>query len=338
MSAKKVRFGLCLPLHGRFPTDNPYDLIRELVQLADKSGFYSIWVEDHLDLPDNEIRGCDGDPGIHQPLEAWTTLSSIATWTEKVIVGTEVSPIPLRNPGILAKTVATVDVLSKGRVVLGAGAGWNRSEFESLGIPFDKYENRFEQMNEGIEIIKRLWTEPIVNYTGKYYRIGNARLSPKPIQKPHPPIWFGGFSDRLLEAVAKHGSGWIHGTNVAPEKMKTDRERLRQIAHKFRRNVDEIEVVAPFVSHVAKDREHARGSIERYIEQGQLTGMLGRHFAEGTRLYAIWGTPKECVERVEQYVALTGVRHFILDLRPPMTALDSLQLLCDEVIPHFQIE
>jgi len=134
----------------------------------------------------------------------------------------------------------------------------------------------------------------------------------------------------------KHGSEWIHGTNGSPEKIKSDCDRLRKIANKFGRNVDEIEVVAPFMSHVAKDREHARRSIERYIEQGQLTGMLGRHFGEGTRLYAVWGTPKDCVERIERYVALTGVRHFILDLRPPITALDSLQLLCDEVIPNFQ--
>jgi len=336
MLASEVRFGLCLPTHGRFPTENPYDLIRELVQLADKSGFYSVWVEDHLDLPNNEIRGCDGDPCIHQPLEAWTTLSSIATWTEKVIIGTEVSPIPLRHPAILAKTVATVDVLSKGRVVLGAGAGWNRTEFESFGIPFDKYENRFRQMNEGVEVIKRLWTEPIVNYSGEYYKIKNARLSPRPVQKPHPPVWFGGFSDRLLEAVVKHGSGWIHGANVSPKKIKSDYDRLRLIANKFGRNVNEIEVVAPFVSHVSKDIEHARRSIERYLEQGELTGMLGRHFAEATRLNGIWGTPTECVEKIGRYVALTGVRHFILDLRPAITAFNSLQLLCDEVIPHFQ--
>ena len=134
----------------------------------------------------------------------------------------------------------------------------------------------------------------------------------------------------------KHGSGWITGFNVSPEKIKSDYDRLRKIADKFGRNVDEIEAAAPFVSHVAKDREQARRSIERYIEQDQFTGTLGRHFAEETRLYAIWGAPKECVKRIEQYVALTGVKHLILDLRPANTALESLRLLCDEVIPHFQ--
>jgi probable F420-dependent oxidoreductase len=338
--AETVRLSLCPVVHGKFPTENPYDLIKELVQLADRSGFYSIWIEDHFDLPDKEIRACEGDPMIHQSVEAWTTLSSIATWTQRIMMGTEVTPIPLRHPAILAKNVTTVDILSKGRVILGAGVGWNRSEFESFGIPFLKYEDRFEQMDEAIEIMKRLWTEPVVNYAGKHYKLKDARLAPKPVQKPHPPIWFGGFSDRLLEAVARHGNGWIHGTNVSPEKIKSDYDRLRQIAQKHGRNVDEIEVVAPFMCHVARDKEQARKSIERYVERGQLgdikAGGLGKHFDEGTRLYSIWGTPNDCIEKIERYAAATGVRHFVLDIRPATIALETVQLLSDEVVPHFQ--
>ena len=195
-------------------------------------------------------------------------------------------------------------------------------------------------MDEGVEIVKRLWTEPSVNFTGNYYRIKNARLAPKPVQKPHPPIWFGGISEHVLEAVAKHGSGWIHGTNVSRETIKSDYERLRQIALQHQRNIDEIEVVAPFMCHLAKSKEQAHKSIERYIEAGQLgdikEGGLGKHFDEGTRLYSIWGTPKDCIDKIEQYAALTGVRHFILDIRPATIALETIELLSDEVLPHFQ--
>jgi alkanesulfonate monooxygenase SsuD/methylene tetrahydromethanopterin reductase-like flavin-dependent oxidoreductase (luciferase family) len=92
--------------------------------------------------------------------------------------------------------------------------------------------------------------------------------------------------------------------------------------------------------HLAKNKEKARKSIEQYVEKGQLgdikIGALGKHFDEGTRLYSIWGTPKDCIEKIEQYAALTGVRHFIFDLRPPAIALETLQLLSDEVLPHFQ--
>jgi probable F420-dependent oxidoreductase len=340
MSSRNVRISLCLIIHGRFPTENPYDLIKKLAQLADGGGFHSIWVEDHFDLPDAEIRACDGDPEIHQSVEAWTTLSSIAAWTQRIRIGTEITPIPLRHPAILAKTVTSVDILSRGRVNLGAGIGWNRHEFVSFGIPFHKYEDRFEQMNEAIDILKRLWTQPSVNYAGKYYALKKARLAPKPVQKPHPPIYFGGLSEHVLEAVAKDGNGWVHGTNVPPENIKRDCDRLRQIMREHRRSIEEIDVVAPFICHVARDREHARQSIERYIESGQLrdvkAGGLGKHFADGTRSYAIWGTPEDCIHKLEQYVSSTGVTHFILDVRPATISLETIQLLSDEVVPHFQ--
>jgi len=100
----------------------------------------------------------------------------------------------MRQPAILAKQVATIDFISNGRVIFRVGAGWHRKEFESYGLPYDKHQVRIDKMLGGLEIIKKLWTEPFASFNGKYYNIQEASLWPKPIRKPHPPIWFGGTS------------------------------------------------------------------------------------------------------------------------------------------------
>jgi len=163
----------------------------------------TLWIEDHSQLPSNEIEASEGTPGIDEPLEAWTTLAALAVLTKRVKLGTEVTPMTLRHPALLAKMASNVDILSNGRVILGAGAGWNRPEFTTLGLAFEERGRRFAKMREAVEIVKLLWTsDGEVNYEGTYYHLNGAHLAPKPLSKPHPPIWFGGFSDMILDAIA----------------------------------------------------------------------------------------------------------------------------------------
>ncbi len=190
---KRVRFGVCVPAHGGFPDSNKFDFLKKVLEVVDKAGFHSIWIEDHFRLPPNEIEASEGKAWIDQPLEAWTTLAAFSAWTKNVKLGTEVTPMTLRHPGILAKLTANLDIMSKGRLILGAGAGWKRTEFVTQGIPFEKADVRFEKMQEAVDIVKLLWTKDRVNYRGKFFEMNDAILAPKPLSKPHPPIWFGGF-------------------------------------------------------------------------------------------------------------------------------------------------
>ena len=136
-------------------------------------------------------------------IDAWTLLSFIAANTTKIKLGTCVTPIPFRPPQILAKIVSSLDNISNGRIILGIGAGWHKPEFDGYS-EWNNNKIRFEKTVEGIEIMKKLWTEDQVSFSGKYYKIEEAVLEPKPIQKPYPELWFGTTGDKMLKLMAKY--------------------------------------------------------------------------------------------------------------------------------------
>ena len=148
-------------------------------------------------------------PSTNTSSDAWTVLASIATGTKRIRLGTCVTPIPLRPPPILAKIVATVDQLSDGRVILGVGAGWNKHEFTAYST-WDPDSVRVDKTLEGIKLMMKLWTaDTPFDFQGKYYRVENAILEPKPVQKPHPPLWFGTIGSRMLKIASKYADAWL---------------------------------------------------------------------------------------------------------------------------------
>ncbi len=173
---------------------NEWSAIEEVVLAADRLGFNGVLMPDHY-MFSKEVMGLR--PDRNSTLESWIALAVLASRTERVRLGTLVSPIPLRPPGILAKMVTTVDVLSKGRVVLGVGAGWSDVEFEGYSV-WDSPKVRVDKVEEGVELIRRLWTEDEVYFEGKFYQAKGAVLEPKPVQKPHPTLLFGGHKNRML--------------------------------------------------------------------------------------------------------------------------------------------
>ena len=317
-------------MHGGFPDDDRAGLLRRIATVADQGGFDVLWVEDHSRLPAEEIHASEGEPDRDESLEAWTTLAYLAAVTERVKLGTEVTPVTLRHPSHLAKSVATVATLSGGRVIFGAGTGWHKVEYLSHGIPFEKRTERFEKSCEAIEIMRRLWTEPAVDFAGRFYTLSDARLAPKP---GHIPVWWGGFSDQLLGAVVRYGDGWILGTNPDPAFVAERWERLRGLCAEAGRDPNEIRVAVPLMAHLSRDRERARDSLERYIERGDFGRWLGEFFGEGARRFGVWGTPEDALTKLQPYLAI-GVRDFIFDLRPPGIALETAELLADEVLPR----
>jgi len=197
-------------------------ILEEAALEAERLEFDAFFVTDHYMLPWSD-----------ETLEPWLYLSYLAAKTSKIRLGTCVTPIPFRPPGMLAKMVSTLDVLSGGRAILGAGMGWYALEFEAYSC-WDPNNVRFEKTKEALDLIIRLWTEDKVSFEGKYYRAKEAVLLPKPLQKPHPPIWLGGTGKKMLELAAEMGDGLICiGPRWAPVHVSS--EDYSKIVEKVRR-------------------------------------------------------------------------------------------------------
>jgi len=192
-----IRFGCIIPqgwlgelagcVHGR-----EFEATKNVALQCEKLGFDSIWVYDHFITFPATTQAC---------FESWTTLSALATLTKNVGLGQIVTCNSYRYPSVLAKMGATLDVISNGRLNLGIGAGWYKLEYNAYGIPYPKDSVRIAQLREAVQIIKKMWTEDEPSFHGQYYTIDKAINSPKPIQKPHPPILIGGRGKKLTLGV-----------------------------------------------------------------------------------------------------------------------------------------
>ncbi len=195
-----MRIGLQIP-NFTVPGSPPLrGLLKTIVQLADQRGFASLWVMDHFfQIP---LLG----PPQGEMLEAYATLNYFAGLTEKVTLGALVTGVIYRHPGILVKTVTTLDVLSGGRARLGIGAGWYEREAKGLGVPFPAMKVRFEQLEEALQIARQMWSADDGPYHGRHYHLAETLCSPQPVRRPHPPILIGGGGERkTLRLVARYG-------------------------------------------------------------------------------------------------------------------------------------
>lgn len=175
-------------------------LIQEAVLEADRLGFDGAVIPDHYMW--GEIKW-HKRPYSNSTLESWIMLTYLAAKTNNIRLGTLVTPIPFRSPSMLAKMISTLDILSKGRVVMGVGAGWSQVEFEGYS-EWNEPKIRVDKTKEGLELMMKLWTHKKVTFEGKHYRAKGAVLEPKPIQKPHPQLLFGGRGDRMLQLAGRY--------------------------------------------------------------------------------------------------------------------------------------
>jgi len=208
-----MRFGVALPQFGPRARDPAVrDRIREVAVAADRLGYDVVWTAEHLIFP-AEIRTPYPYGGGRAPfdvtdpiLDVTATLAYVAALTTRVRLGTSVIVLPYHHPIGLAKALATVDVLSDGRLLLGVAGGWLREEFELLGVP---YAERGARTDEYLALITRLWTDERVSFRGRFFALDDAVCFPKPLQRPHPPIWVGGSGAAALRRVARYGDGWM---------------------------------------------------------------------------------------------------------------------------------
>jgi alkanesulfonate monooxygenase SsuD/methylene tetrahydromethanopterin reductase-like flavin-dependent oxidoreductase (luciferase family) len=260
-----VRFGVHLPVHGG------YDFAATLKTAitADRLGYHSIWVGDHFFLPEGAYVNIGGDPRRPDKLDAWTVLAAIAVQTKHVKIGTRVSPIPFYLPARLAKIVATVDVISQGRVILGVGAGWYKEEAVSYGIEWLRHRERIAKMVEGLEVIVKLWTEERTTYRGRYYQVVNAPFWPKPVQKPHPPAWFGGSSKAIIDATVRYGNGILPLTDMSLDKFHELTHHITNTAESLKKK--KTITMAPSLSYpggVGATPAEWLKHTGRYVEKG----------------------------------------------------------------------
>lgn len=195
-----MRIGLQIP-NFTFPGSPPLrDALREIVQAADAGGFDSLWVMDHF----FQIQYVG--PPDHEMLEAYATLGYFAGLTRRVKLGALVTGVVYRAPAILAKTVTTLDVVSGGRAYLGIGAAWFEREAKGLGVPFPPVRERFEQLEEALQIVEQMWSANNGPYHGRHYQLAETLCRPQPVTTPHPPILIGGLGERkTLRLVAQYG-------------------------------------------------------------------------------------------------------------------------------------
>jgi probable F420-dependent oxidoreductase len=203
-----------------------------LVVAADRLGFDSVWIPEHLVLP-VAMSGSPRPGETHPPVpptipvfDPWAYLAYVAGCTERIRLGTFVYNLALRHPFVAARSIQTVDVVSGGRVEIGVGAGWLAAEWEAVGLDFS---TRGARLDEVLAICTRLWSEPVVEHNGRFYDFEPVAFEPKPLQQPHPPIHIGGVSEAALRRAVAVGDGWI-GMLTTPEELAGYVRRLEALA------------------------------------------------------------------------------------------------------------
>jgi F420-dependent oxidoreductase-like protein len=290
-----------------------FDQVRQKAQWCDEHGFAWFSVMDHL----IQIQGVGA---ADEPfMEGWTVLAALAPLTKKIRLATLVSSVAYRNPALLAKMAAGIDIMSRGRLTFGIGAGWNVQEYQQYGYEFpEKPAVRIAQMEEAVRLIKAMWTTKRASFHGKYFHIEEAMLEPKPVQKPHPPIMIGGGGEQLtLRALARVGDM----ANIFGDP--------NTVAHKF-------EVLRQHCD--AQSRDYAtieRTNLTSLLLARDETALANKRKALGlpdqVRGYAL--TTAQAIDLVGKFQDV-GVQMFITSIIK--NDRETIELLAGEVMPHFK--
>jgi F420-dependent oxidoreductase-like protein len=218
-----------------------------IAEAAEAAGVYSLWVMDHFFQLEPHLGKAED-----LMLEGYTALSYLAGKTEKVRLGTLVTGVIYRHPGLLIKTVTNLDILSGGRAYLGIGAAWYEREARGLGFPFPPLKQRFEQLEETLKIAKQTWSGNCSPFQGKHYQLAEPIVSPQPLSRPHPPILIGGVGEKkTLRLVAKYGDACNLFGRLGPDALAHKLDVLKRHCDDVGRPYDEIERTALDTVHLA---------------------------------------------------------------------------------------
>jgi FMNH2-dependent dimethyl sulfone monooxygenase len=318
--ASQIKFGVCLPLYGGWLKDTPieepeigYSYVERVAREAEDTGYDSVWAADHLLNPrKGEQFGA---------LEAWTTLTGVAARTKRIKLGHAVLCQAFRYPAVLAKMAATLDEVSRGRFIFSIGAGWLEREFQAYGIPWTKHDELLEQTEEQITLIKALWTQDKVNFKGKHYHVVDGILLPKPVQKPCPPIWYGGNSEQSRQLIARSQDidCWFMSAVTSEEA----RQRIADM--KSRIGGRKLEYATFMFALVGRTEQEAEEQIRKLCGYNQST--LGWALKTG-----LIGPPAKIAERIQQ-LEEAGMNHITLMLS---STLQDLKVFYKQVIKRLR--
>jgi F420-dependent oxidoreductase-like protein len=299
-----------IPLEGQWPA------MLDVAQRIESSNFTSIWVYDHFHtVPDS----------TQEPTyEAWTLMAALAAATRTSRLGQMCTCNSYRPPSYLAKVAASVDSISGGRLDFAIGAGWYEEEYLAYGYPFPSGGTRIAQLKEGVEIVKAMWTEDEATYKGEHYQIDGAVCSPRPIQKPHPPIWIaGGGEKKTLRVVAEHADYSNFGAE--PDHFQHKSAVLREHCEAIGREYSEIGRTA--ILHAIVGSSEAE--LDRKVER--VAASVDRDAGYIRERYFV-GDPQRVVDRLGELAEL-GCVHIQAYL-PDAAWGDGIELFSNEVIPR----
>lgn len=290
----------------RLPT---YDYAKEVALKAEKAGIDSLWIPDHLLNP---IKG------EHSPsLEAWTLAAGIAEATDEIVISHTTLCEAFRYPVVLAKQAATMCDLSDNRFWLSLGAGWYKREYSAYGLVWHEHDDRVERAQEAIQLIKRLWTEGMVNFNGKFHSVKNGIVEPKP--EPIPPIWYGGNSEASRELIAFEADGWLMGRAPVREVEKNIADMKRRLQ---KRGKEKIEFAVPALTFVRDTDEQAKDYVKSFTRGND----DARYRAIETGLVGSPGTVAEKIDQLDEI----GIDHLLLHFTP---TLPEFERFVEEVMP-----
>lgn len=305
-------FGVTIPQIKR-----TWDEARTNAREFEAMGFDSLWVCDHLYGPQS--------PRI-PILEAWSLVAAVAAITTRVEIGTLVTPAGMRNPAHLGKVIATIDNIAGGRIIPGLGAGWMPREFTDFGVPFHPIGARMRQLQETIQLLRAMWTEPEVTMEGEFVTAHNLVCEPKPLRRP--PLLIGGAGEKvLLRIAARHADIW---NNLAAHQHALPRkiEILRQHCAAVGRDPADLTISQQCLVVIAPDEAAARPMIET------ARTIFGGHMGDPTGPLAITGSPARVREQIQRHIDL-GCTMFVIEFFGRDTR-EPARLFAETVLPAFK--
>jgi probable F420-dependent oxidoreductase len=302
------RIELAVSIPQTFP-GRPVDpgFIRKHLERAEALGFHSAWVVEQV-------------VGAIPSLEPVELLTYAAAVTTRIRLGSAVLLTALRDPVHTAKSLTTLDHLSGGRLMVGVGLGGQPAVYPAYGL---SAERRAERFAEGLEVMKRLWTEPRVTFDGQFFKLKNLPQEPKPVQKPHPPLWFGAHHPNALRRTAQMGDGFMGAGSLSTAKFADEVKLLRGMLSEAKRDPATFPIAKRV--YIAVDRDKARAG-KRLTEW--FGGFYGRpQMAEEV---SVWGPPEECIAGLQQVIAAGAG---MIMLNPVFDDMEHLEIFASAIAP-----
>jgi probable F420-dependent oxidoreductase len=306
-----MKAGILLPQTGQLATrENVLYIGRE----TEKVGLDSVWVFERLLWPVKPQTPYAGIPDAPIPVEYQSvldpleTLTYIAGNTDRISLGTSLIDMFFHNPVTLARRFATLDALSDGRVIAGLGIGWSKDEYDAAGISF---KERGARADEYLQVLKRIWTEDVVEFKGQFYNIPASKIGPKPVQKPRPPILLGAFSPKTFPRIVNYADGWIPIAGFVPlEQQEQAINTLRETARKANKNPSDIRIVVLTYPNLLDSSPNSSSNPQRMPMTGtidqigndveQIKAMGAEHIIFGYAFSPIGKDAKKMIETTKQ--------------------------------------